>query len=413
MTSIATAPALVAAVDERRAVRRLSAAALVTACGNGAWYTCWALFLTRAVGLSPAQVGIGITAAGVVGLLASAPLGALADRFGPKALLVPLSVVQAAAFVAYLAVHSFLVFLPVAVATVATDRGATGVRAALALSLSRGRGDLRTLAVVRVANSSGFALGSALGAVAIALDTRSAYAAIALVNAATYLAYAATVASLPSASRDTSRAARAGAALRDLPYLTLAAITGVLALCWGMLSSGVPLWVARHTHAPLWISAAIVFVNALTIAALQIPITRRVASPLDGARAARRAGSALALACVVLALTSGRGGATALSLLLAAAAIHVTGELLFVAAAWRLSVDLMPPHAPGEYQGVFATGQATAQMLAPAVMTTLVVGWGAPGWIVLGALFALGTLPAPAATRWALRTRATMPRDDQ
>jgi hypothetical protein len=288
---------------------------------------------------------------------------------------------------------------------VATDRGAIGVRQALALSLAGGPGELGTLAVVRVANSSGFALGSAVGAAAIALDTRSAYAAIALVNAATFLVYAATVASLPSARPGTTRAMRAGAALRDLPYLTLAAISGVLALCWGMLSSGVPLWVARHTHAPLWISAAIVFINALTIAALQIPVTRRVASPLDGARAARNAGTALALACVLLALTSGRGGALVFCLLLGAAAIHVTGELLFVAAAWRLSVDLMPAHAPGEYQGVFATGQATAQMLAPAVMTTLVVGWGAPGWIALGALFTLGTLPASAATRWAIRTR--------
>jgi hypothetical protein len=38
-------------------------------------------------------------------------------------------------------------------------------------------------------------------------------------------------------------------------------------------------------------------------------------------------------------------------------------------------------------------------------MTTLVVGWGQPGWIVLGALFVVATAPAVPATRWALRTR--------
>lgn len=46
---------------------------------------------------------------------------------------------------------------------------------------------------------------------------------------------------------------------------------------------------------------------------------------------------------------------------------------------WRLSVDLMPAEAPGRYQGVFATEQATAQMVALAVMTTLFIGWAPPG----------------------------------
>jgi hypothetical protein len=54
---------------------------------------------------------------------------------------------------------------------------------------------------------------------------------------------------------------------------------------------------------------------------------------------------------------------------------------------------------------MFATGEATAQMLAPALMTMLVAGWGQPGWIVLAALFVLATVPAPPVTRWALAQR--------
>src|SRR5436309_1040839 len=73
--------------------------------------------------------------------------------------------------------------------------------------------------------------------------------------------------------------------------------------------------------------------------------------------------------------------------LLAAAAVHTAGELLFVAASWGLSIPLMPPDSPGEYQGVFATGEATALMAAPALMTTLVADWGQPGWLVLAAIF--------------------------
>jgi hypothetical protein len=47
-------------------------------------------------------------------------------------------------------------------------------------------------------------------------------------------------------------------------------------------------------------------------------------------------------------------------------------------------------------------------MVAPALMTALVVGWGQPGWIALGALFVLATAPAVPVTRWAVRTRAVV-----
>jgi hypothetical protein len=46
--------------------------------------------------------------------------------------------------------------------------------------------------------------------------------------------------------------------------------------------------------------------------------------------------------------------------------------------------------------------------VSDALMTTLVVDWGQPGWIALGALFVLATAPAVPATRWAMRTRAVV-----
>ena len=85
--------------------------------------------------------------------------------------------------------------------------------------------------------------------------------------------------------------------------------------------------------------------------------------------------------------------------------MHLAGELLFVAASWGLSVPLMPADAPGEYQGVFSTGEAITLMFAPALMTTLVGGWGRPGWLVLAAIFVAASTAVVPATRWALRTR--------
>src|SRR3954452_19822368 len=94
----------------RGPVRRMAVGALVTSVGNGAWYTSWAVFLTRSVGLSPAAVGLGMTLAGACGILLATPIGHLADRLGPREVFGALQVVRAAGCVAYLAVDGPVLF---------------------------------------------------------------------------------------------------------------------------------------------------------------------------------------------------------------------------------------------------------------------------------------------------------------
>ena len=100
---------------------RIRTGTLLSAIGNGAWYTSWALFLTRSVGLSPAQVGLGMTAAGGVGLLAATPLGWLADRLGAREVYGALLLVQGAASLAYLGVRGPAAFVAVACVAEAVD----------------------------------------------------------------------------------------------------------------------------------------------------------------------------------------------------------------------------------------------------------------------------------------------------
>src|SRR5690349_24182811 len=130
-----------------------------------------------------------------VGLVAATPLGHLGDRIGPRETLIALLLVQAAGMVAYLAVGGFAVFLAAACTTTAMSQASGGVRRALVLGLAEDK--MGALAALRVANHVGVALGAVLGGAVIAIGTRGAYAALVLVDAATFAGYAGIVASVP------------------------------------------------------------------------------------------------------------------------------------------------------------------------------------------------------------------------
>jgi Major Facilitator Superfamily len=390
-------------------LRRIACGTLVSAIGNGAWFTSWALFLTRSVGLSPAQVGIGMTVAAALGVLVTPALGWLGDRAGARETFAAQLAVQGIAALAYVLVHGMAVFLVVAAVAQVAGSGTGGPRNALVLELSAECERLEILSRLRAISHVGWALGAALGGVIISVNTRPAYLLLVAVNAATYLIYTGLVLSVPRAGPVIAEIGHGGLrVVRDLPYMSLAALMGVLALCWAMLSSGLPLWVALHTHAPRAISAVVVLISSLGIASFQVRVSRGITEPVRAARGALASGAALAVSCLLLATTAGAGGLPAVLIILLAAAAHLTGELLFVSSSWGLSVPLMPPDAPSEYQGAFATGEAVALMIAPALMTSLVAGWGQAGWLVLAAIFLIPAAAVTPVTGWALRTRRVL-----
>jgi MFS family permease len=390
-------------------MQRLLAGTFVTNLGNGAWFVAWAIFLTESVGLTPAQVGLGMSAATALGALLATPAGHVADRLGPRRVWVGLLVVQTGGFALYPFVHGFGGFMVVAVLTLSVNSMTGGPRNAMVTAIAD---DVATaLGRLRAANHIGVTLGALGGAAVVAADTRGAFVALVAFDGITYAIYALLVAGAPYVPpRPARREGPALVVLRDRPYAALAGIIGVLSLCWGMLSTALPLWVVRHTEAPRAAPAVLVAVTSLIIAAAQAPVARLLRAPRSAARGALWSGALLAASCVAFALTYHRGGVLAIALLAVGGALHVAGELVFVAAEWGLSIPLMDPDAPGQYQGLFSAGEALAQTVSPAIMTTLVVGWAPGGFLALGALFALVVLPAPRITRRALSQRETVSR---
>jgi hypothetical protein len=350
-----------------------------------------------------------MTVAGLCGVLAATPIGWIADRLGARQMFGWLLVAQGVTAGAYGLIDGLPTFLIVACLGQVASSAAGGPRNALVLALGNradGAGSLEVLGQLRAISHIGWAIGAVLGGAIISVDTTPAYTALVALNGGTYLVYALLVFSVPRVAAPARARERASmSVVRDGPYMSLAGLMGVLALCWAMLSSGLPLWVTLHTHAPRAISAVVVLISSVGIAAFQVRVSRGITEPRAAATGTVLSGCALAGACLLFALTAGGRGAPVVLLMLIAAGLHLAGELLFVASSWGLSVPLMPPDAPGEYQGVFATGEAVALMAAPALMTTLVAGWGQPGWVALAVIFLLPAAAAIPVTRWALRTR--------
>ncbi|WP_214415504.1 MFS transporter [Sphaerisporangium fuscum] len=383
----------------------------VSALGDGLWFTIWALYFTRILHLSPALVGAGMAVASGTGLVAAIPLGAMADRFDARTILVVLTVVRGIAMGCYALVRDPWAFVLVTTVFVAPANGASAVRTALVAGLVDGTdARVKALARQRVAQHVGYAAGAGMGALVLAADDPRIYAFAVAGNAISFGALAILTATVPAPSAHGTPAGerergRWAVVLRDRPYLAVVGTTSVLSLCWAMLSTGLPLWVANSTRLPLSVSGVVVVISSVGIAALQIFVTRFTATTSAAARTIVWAGASLAVACVLLATTAGGSGAVAMVVVIVAALFHVAGELGYVGGGWGLSVELMREDARGAYQGASEASTATVQMFAPAFFSLVLTTFAAWGWLLAAAVFLACSLPVPALARRAARAR--------
>jgi MFS transporter len=390
------------------APRDLAMAQLANSVGDGAFVVTSALFFTRVVGLSTAEVGLGLTIAWLVGFLAGVPLGNLADRRGARGTAVLLALTTATAVASFLLVRSFAGFLIAAVIYACSQTGLTAARQALLAGLVAPAERTRIRAFLQSTVNAGLAIGALLGGVALRFDSTAAYLTVFAVDALSFLIAAGLLRRVPSIATTLRVAGEPRlAVLHDRPYAVLALINAVMLLFMPLISLVGPLWIVTRTNAPSWVVASLMIVNTLGVTFFQVRIAKSVKDLRTASRSVRYAGVAMLAACAVFATTAaGLSAPLTAVVLVIAAALLTLGEMKLASGAWEISFGLAPADKQGQYQGFFGTGPAIARMLGPALLTTVVLGWGPIGWLAVGALF-LGTSCATGpAVRWAARTRA-------
>ncbi|MEU4253537.1 MFS transporter [Amycolatopsis sp. NPDC026612] len=392
----------------RRPGRLLAAAQLAGSLGDGAFLTCSVLFFTRIAGLTPAQVGLGLTVGWAVGSVAGVPLGRLADRHGARGSAVLLALATGTSILAFLLVRSPLAFALAACLYGTCQTGLAAVRQALLATLADPASRTRVRAHLQSAGNAGLAVGAGLGGLALSADTASAYLTVFVLDAVTFVVTAALLHALPAVPRTSSPhpGASKSAVLRDRPYALVTLLNAILLLRMPLLSVAIPLWIVERTAAPGWTVSALFVLNTVVVVLFQVRVAGRLASIGSAARMVRRSGVLLFVSCLAFALSAlGTSPAVAFGVLVAGALVQVLGEMLQSAGSWEIGFALAPAGKQGEYQGFFGSGTSVARAIGPVVLSTVVVGWGAPGWLLMGAVFLAAGWAMGPAVRWAAATR--------
>ncbi|MGW0771831.1 MFS transporter [Streptomyces sp. NPDC002676] len=383
-----------------RPYRILALGTLVFSLGRGLYAASSIVFFTQWLGLSAAEVGLAVSAAGVMGFLAAIPFGRLADRFGARNAAVGTQMSQACLVAALALVHDFASLLVVVALLGATDRGNQVVRQTLVGGISGEGEGVRLQAYLRTAFNVGVSLGAAAAAPAIASPARASFVLVVLTVAACYALVAAITAGLPKPQGQ--RPSRPTAPTRRLSagFILLGLVSGVLALHVSILEVGLPLWILRGTTAPRSCLPVLILVNTVLALAFQVTVSRWSHTVAGAARTLTFSAVATALAALVFALTHYLFGPWLIATLVLATVVLTVGELCQSAGGWGLSFGLSPAQGQGRHLGAFSVGAAMQDAFGPSIVAMLVVDLQPGGWILLSTgLLAVGSLVIPLTKR--------------
>jgi MFS family permease len=388
---------------------RLSVQSVLFAVGQGTFMTGSAVFFTQVVGLTAAQVGLGLTLAGIAAFVAAYPMGRLADRIGPKNAWALSSIAQAAIFGVWPLIDGFTGYLAMAIAMeVMAVLGSTAY-GAYTIDVLPPQERVTSRAYMYSALNVGFTLGSLLGGIALAFDSNDVITMVPWFTAVVFLVNGVAITRLPKASHDLkTREERAvkvpgPGPMRNLGWMATEFFTGVLWTNQILLNLVIPLWLVQETDAPRVLLAFLFGTNTVMCIFLPMLAARGVKDVTSALKAIRISTCFFVLSCLITLSTHDTVGWTTIALVWLGHVTVTGAELYLSAASWSFEAELMDPRRRGEYQGAGELSGTLGKVWAPAVFTFLAMNWGPVGWLVIAGLVSAAAVGLHPAARRAQR----------
>lgn len=377
----------------------LALASFIDWSGTGVWLTTSTILMVRVVHLHPAQVGLGLTGGGMLGLAAVWPVTTATRRWPVRWVAVTLYLLRGLFFLSFLFVRSAPTYYVATALVAIVNRPATSVNQVLVSRYVPEELRTSTLATMHVATNTGLMTGSLLASVALLLPSRTSMDAVVLANSLSFLLAAwqvgraaagpqARAGGAASGSGRAARAARAG--WLTWRFLSVTIGCGVLALLFPLFNVEIPLWLTTKTQVPAITVSALFLLNTVLVVLLQSRLTRWAIGIRNGVRAGAVAGVCVICCCGVLAALPGLVTWVAAGGFVLAAVLLTLGEMNQGSAAWTLSFGLSPEAERTRALALFNTGQAAAFVVGPALCTSVTAWAGRAGFAVLAATVAAG-----------------------
>ncbi|SEB47289.1 Major Facilitator Superfamily protein [Nocardioides exalbidus] len=401
-----TAPLTRRGIPVERDLRVLALGSFANRFGAGAVMTTSALYFTRQVGFSAAEVSFAIAASAIVGILVQVPAGHLGDSRGPRKALT-LFMVGAALTSALPVLARTPWQLALLLGLLALfERSAGSVQQGVIAQLATGGRGVLFKAYLRAVTNTAIGLGSVFGGAALVIDESWAYVSVFVLNAV-FTGFAAwnttRLPDLPAYVRGEGEPRLA--VLRDWPYVAVVALTGLFSLHFFVMELGLALYISERTSAPPVMVAILLILNTACVALFQVRLSRRADSVQAGARALVRGAVWMAVGFAIISLADRGDAEFAIAVLVVGSLAHVVGEMIGSGGQWGLQMGLAPHERQGQYQGFAGLGFSVVSVVAPPVVTLLCVQMGETGWLVLGALMLAVALVSVPVSRWALASR--------
>lgn len=405
---------LTSVLPPTRLERDLALQCVLSAFATGSFLTGTAVFFTQIVGLSGAQVGLGMSIAGAVTLVLTLPLGKLADRVGAKPLWVVTAVIEALLYFIWPFIGGFWAFVTTLSVLASVETAGRSGRNVYRIAVFPREVRVRANAYMRSARNVGYTLGAGAGGVALGIGTREAIIGVPLLTGVLLLLNAVMVSRLPELPRRAEEAAeaveagpvddaRVQSAIKNRGFLVLAMCNGVLSSNQVLLNVVVPLWLVERTDAPHTVLAWLFGTNTVMAVLLQVRAARGSETVQGSLRAVRRSAVCFVASCAIISVTHETVGWVSI-LLIWIGHVTITGAELWQSASdWGFTSELSDHRRLGDYQGVWGLGYQVEPIIFPALYTFLALEWGAPGWAVIAGIAVLAAIVSYPAARAAER----------
>jgi MFS family permease len=391
-----------------RVEQRYLAMRVINSFGDGLFLTGSMIYFTRVAGLSATQIGAGLSAAGVVGFVATGLLGFLSDRYGPRRVLIVFNSLQFLAFIAYSQARSFWAFTFIACVISALDFGKSPAAAALVSHIGSDAERVAIRARTRTMSNVGICLGSLVASGALLLHSHLAYFLLILGDGASFGVSAVVVASIPGTiEKQAKRKASVPSlgALRNPHIILVTMLNAVMSTHASLVTIVLPLWILEREHAVgTWLVGFLFILNTALVITFQVAVSAN-SETIRGMMAKSRQGAILMLAaCVFLGISTGFGSVLATSAVVLGGILLAFAEMVQAASAWAISYDLAPIENQGQYLGVFGMSMALQNIVGPAGCAFLVIRYGVTGWLVIGACVVCASILLKPATLKAIKS---------